>query len=80
MGSFWAPFGDVFHTGLLTVAAFLEAYFLYGFLGSFLEALGDFWVPFGYQFDVFWGSVGTVKMVLSPVRELNFEVCGACVF
>ena len=77
---FWIPFGDVFNTGLLTLGFFSEAYFLYGFLGSFLEALGDFWVPFGYKFDVFWGSVGTVKMVLPLVWELNFEVCGACVF
>ena len=80
MGSFWVSVGDVFHTGLLTVALFSEAYFLYGFLGSFLEALGDFGVPFGYQFDGFWGSVGTVKMVLPLIRELNFEVCGACFF
>ena len=50
------------------------------FLGSFLEALGDFWVPFGYQFDVFWRSVGAVKMVLPLRRELNFEVCGGCFF
>ena len=71
------PFGDVFHTSLLTVAAFLEAYFLHDFLESFLEALGDFWVPFGYHFDAFWGSVGAVKMVLPLVRELNFEVLGS---
>ena len=80
MGSFWEPFGDVFHTSLLTVAAFVEAYFLHDFLESFLEALGDFWVPFGYHFDAFWGSVGAVKMVLPLVRELNFEVLGSFLF
>ena len=75
MGSFLVPFGDVFHTSLLTVAAFLEAYFWYDFLESFLEALRDFW-----EFCVFGGLVGTVKMVLPLVLELNFEVLGSLFF